>query len=34
MKAKKPYPALLWLQGKKACVIGGGRKLEYLSHYP
>ena len=24
MKAKKPYPALLWLQGKKACVIGGG----------
>ena len=25
MKEKNPYPALLWLQGKKACVVGGGR---------
>ena len=24
MKAKNPYPALLWLQGKRACVVGGG----------
>ena len=24
MKAKNPYPALFWLHGKKACVVGGG----------
>lgn len=24
MNEKNPYPALLWLQGKRACVIGGG----------
>lgn len=25
MKGRIPYPALLWLTGKRACVVGGGR---------
>ncbi|MBR1553122.1 MAG: bifunctional precorrin-2 dehydrogenase/sirohydrochlorin ferrochelatase [Schwartzia sp.] len=25
MKERVPYPALLWLTGKRACVVGGGK---------